>query len=444
MYELLTGELPPEPTERLQTDFLKSPRQLEPGISPLTEQIILSGLKIRAEDRFQTADELIQALQGKFISPNLRQARLLVGQRNLSDAASAYDRCLGSEPSNSDAAIELSLVLIHLNDPRTESFAQRAIQLNPKDGRGYGVLGLVNCRRANWQEAVKQLQQGTKLASTEAWIQANLAWALGMMRQWQQAEAAIEQSLQCDSRQEFALGLKAWIAVHQQQWKTAIAASRQCITQSRQSNPQTAARLQPWVYPCLTIALYEGLSNKQAPDIERCLQEFMSSVPSQSFASGFRGWLSASQQDWNTALQSFERAKQNRNHVKWIDHNLGISKEHLIPPLQVSHYYEQLNQTFQDDSFVLFRLGTLLGQQGQWKEAQSHLQKAIQLRPDYAEAHHNLGWVLLNVRRQDSKGKIVRDIFFSYKKAVTLYSQNNQHQLANSIQQIFQSCNIDL
>ena len=69
MYELLTGELPPEPTERLQTDILKSPRLLESSISPYVENIILSGLSIRANDRFQTADKLIQALKMEFKTP---------------------------------------------------------------------------------------------------------------------------------------------------------------------------------------------------------------------------------------------------------------------------------------------------------------------------------------------------------------------------------------
>jgi internalin A len=51
-----------------------APRQLEPSISLLTEQIILSGLKIRAEERFQTADEIIQALS-VFTVPSSRKKR---------------------------------------------------------------------------------------------------------------------------------------------------------------------------------------------------------------------------------------------------------------------------------------------------------------------------------------------------------------------------------
>ena len=444
MYELLTGELPPEPTERLQIDTLKSPRLLEPSLSPLTEQIILDGLKIRAEDRFQSADDLIQALKGKYLSPGLKQSRSLVAQGNLSNAVQSYDKCLSSEPSNSDAAIELALVLIHLNDSRTEVAAQRAIQLSPKDGRSYGVLGLAHCRRGNWQEAVKQLQQAASLAPAEAWIQANLAWALGMLKQWQQAEKAVEQALQYDGQQAFALGLKAWIAVHNQQWKVAISASRRSITQVRQTDPQSVLRLQSWVYPCLTIALYEGLTNKQAPDLDRCLQEFISSVPYQSFSWGFKGWQNASHQQWPEALQAFEQASKKRDVAKWVAYNSGITQERINPTNQVIQHYERLNRQFNDNSFILFRLGTILGQQGDWRAAHSYLQKAVQVRPDFAEAQHNLGWVLLNLRKEDTQGKFVRDIFAAYKKAVALYIQNNQHGLASAIQQAFKDCDIDL
>jgi eukaryotic-like serine/threonine-protein kinase len=444
MYELLTGQLPPEATERLQVDTLKSPRLLEPSLSLLTEKIILNGLKIRAEDRFQNADELIQALKGKFISSSLRKARLLVEQSQLSDAAQAYDHCLASEPNNAEVAIEFSLVLVHLNDSRTEATVQRAIQLNAKEGRSYGVLGLVLCRRANWPEAVKQLQQAANLAPTEAWIHANLAWALGMLRQWQQAEKAVEQALQCDEQQVFALGLKAWIAVQQQKWKPAISAARKSLTQSRQSDPQDTARLQQWIYPCLAIALYEGLTNKQAPDLDRCLQEFMTYAPEQSFAWGFKAWHQANQGCWTDALQNFEQAIQKRNVPMWMHYNFGITQEHQCPSQTTVEYYERLSHQFSEDAFILFRLGTLLGRHNQCEVARSHLERAIQLQPDSAEAQHNFGWVLLNLRKQDPSAKIVREIFSAYRKAVLLYSQQNQHRFSNVIQQEFQSCGIDL
>lgn len=64
MYELLTGELPAAATDRFGAETLIPPRQLAPHIDPLMEQVILTGMKMRVEERFQTADELIKALTG--------------------------------------------------------------------------------------------------------------------------------------------------------------------------------------------------------------------------------------------------------------------------------------------------------------------------------------------------------------------------------------------
>ena len=64
MYELLTAQLPAPATERATADTLIPPRQLSPHLSPLIEKVILTGMQFRVEDRFQTADELIDALNG--------------------------------------------------------------------------------------------------------------------------------------------------------------------------------------------------------------------------------------------------------------------------------------------------------------------------------------------------------------------------------------------
>lgn len=209
MYELLTGELPASATERISTETLVPLRQLVPHISPLTEQVISTGMKIRVEERFQTADELIDALKGKFVSPSLVRSRQLVQQGKLSEAIQAYNKCLTDEPKNGEAAVELALVQTYINDTQAEIAARKAIQLKPSDGRGYGVLGLVNCRKSNWLEAVKQLQQAINLSPDQSWMQANLAWAFGKLAKWQEAETAVSKALQIDCNSTFALGLQA-------------------------------------------------------------------------------------------------------------------------------------------------------------------------------------------------------------------------------------------
>ncbi len=67
------------------------------------------------------------------------------------------------------------MVLMHSDEHQAEQTAQQAINLSPKDGRGYGVLGLIKCHQSQWQEALQYLQQAISLSPQESWIYANLA-----------------------------------------------------------------------------------------------------------------------------------------------------------------------------------------------------------------------------------------------------------------------------
>ena len=443
MYELLTGELPASATERMAKETLVPPRQLVPHLSPTTEQVILTGMKMRVEERFQTADELIDALKGKFVTPSLKRSRLLIQQGKLSEAVQVYNKCLVDEPNNGKAAVELAMVQTYINDTQAEVAAQKAIGLKPNDGRGYGVLGLINCRKSNWLEAVKQLQQAVNLSPNESWLQANLAWAYGKLSKWQQAETAVLKALQLDSSSTFALGLQAWIAVNQQQWKPAIRAARIAITQSKQTNTNKSQELQHWVYPCLTVALNRAVTTKQSNDVDRCIQEFTTQVPDSAFAWGFKGWRQASLELWTDVLLNFQQAKRQSRVRSWVFLNLGITYEHLQDTRKAIAVYEACNQTLPNHPFTLFRLGTLLGQQRQWLQANSFLKRAIELKPDYAEAHHNLGWVLLNIKSQDGSVKNFREMWIAYRKAVELYSQQQKFDLAQTVKQAFQEIGVE-
>lgn len=444
MYEMLTGKLPEEATARINSETLIPPRKIVPDISSITEKVLLTGLRLRIEERFQTADELIDALNGKFVSPSLRRSRQLVEQHKLAEAVQAYEKCLANEPNNGEAAVELALVQTYVNDSQAEVAAKIAIQLQPKDGRGYGVLGLVNCRKAKWSAAVKYLQQAGNLAPNESWIQANLAWALGKSGSWQQAETAVARAIQLDSNSTFALGLQAWLAVNQQQWKPAIRTARLAIAKSKQINPNKCQELQRWVYPCLTFALDRAVVTKQAPDVERCIQEFTTQVPDSAFGWGFKGWKQASLGLWADAIHSFEQAKRQAQAPAWVFLNLGIAHEHLKNIQSAIQVYEVYSRMFQNDAFALFRLGTLLGRQGQWSPARSCLERAVQFKPDYAEAHHNLGWVLLNIRSGDGHVENFREIWSAYRKAAELYAQQQKYALAQDIKQAFQMVEVEL
>ncbi|MGF1480052.1 MAG: protein kinase [Cyanophyceae cyanobacterium] len=444
MYEVLTGELPADPVVRVHSDSLIPPRQLRSDLSELIEKVVLTGLQMRVEDRFQSADELINALEGKLISPIQKRAQELAKQLRLAEAVQAYEKCLSYEPSNGEAAVELALVQIHLDESQAEAAAQKAIQLKPNDGRSYGVLGLISCRQAQWLVAVSQLQQAASLSSQEAWIQTNLAWALGKSGNWQQAEVAVAKSLQIDSRCTFALGIQAWIAANQQQWKPAIRAATQAVFKSKAAQSRNSQALQQWIYPLLIIALDKAVVTKQARDVDRRIEEFITQLPNSAWGWGFKGWKQAKQGLWSDAQTSFEQANSQAQVPSWLLINRGVTQERLNNPQGAIQAYEEHAQKFSPNPLVLFRLGTLWGRSGYWTQARLCLEKAVQLKSHYAQAQHNLGWVLLNIKTSNGKIENFREILLAYRSAADLYAQQQKLNLAQAIERAFLEVEIKL
>jgi len=441
MYELLTGQLPPDATERMQKECLIPPRKIIPSLDPYLEQVILTGLQINVEDRLQNADSLISALQGKLITPSLDKARQLVKQNQLQEAVKAYDKCLQEQPWDGDVALELAMVLIHLNQDTTAALAaNQAIKLLPQDGRGYGVLGLVFCREGKPKEAIAPLQTAAKLSPYQSWIQANLAWALGKLERWQEAEIAASEAIKLDNQSDVALGLQAWISVNQKQYKNAIRYARQSLFISKQKSK--ISQIQKWVYPCLTVALDKAVITQQAPDLERCLQEYISQVPGDSFPWGFKAYKQARLGLGHEAKSSLAQIKGNV--PPWILLNQGIIQEQLGLLNEAQHIYQTYEQKYPPSPFVLFRLGSISGHLNQWQKAKTYLEKAIKLKPDYAEAYHNLGWVLLHLKKPNAELEDPRGLLAAYRQAIQHYSQQQKFDLAEAIKNAFAVIQVEI
>lgn len=199
-----------------------------------------------------------------------------------------------------------------------------------------------------------------------------------------------------------------------------------------------------WAYTCLIIALDKAVITQQARDLERRLQEFITLVPDSSFAWGFTGWKQAIQGLWTDAIPNFEKAARPAQASAWVLENLGIAREQVQNIPGAIQAYEAYNQKFPPAAFIQFRLGTLLGRQGQWRPARSYLEKAIQLKPDYAEAHHNLAWVLFNLKDQKGQIENLRAMRSAYRTSFELYSQQQKLALAQGIKQAFQVIEVEI
>jgi len=443
MYELLTGQVPTPATDRANQDPLIPPRQLRSDLSAHMERVLLTGLNMRVEDRFQTVDELLDALDGKFVSPQLKRARELVEQSKLPEAVKVYETCVDVE-GNTEAAIELALVQLYLSDTHAEQAAHQAIQLKPSDGRGYGVLGLLDCRRSRWADATQHLSQAAHLASSEAWIQANLAWALGKSERWQEAKLAAETAIQLDANCTFAQGVKAWISSNLQDWKEAIRSAKPAIFQSKKMVSRESQELRRWVYPHLLMALDRAILTQGSQDVERCLQEFMGQFPDSAFAWGFKGWQAASQGEWAAAQTSFQQASRQPQVPDWIWRNLGVIYEQAQNIPEAIQVYQACRQQLPKSFFAHFRLGTLVAQQGQWTQAIALLEQAIELDPNSAPAHHNLAWALFQLKDEDGQVQDTHKLFLTYRRAIELYEQQREVAIGQTIRQRFQVAGVSL
>jgi eukaryotic-like serine/threonine-protein kinase len=451
IYEVLTGVLPAEATDRasalltgVAADPLISPKKLNPKISDLMERAILIGMRVRVEERFQTADEALEALNGKLVSPLHRKAQEFVKQGQLLDAAQAYQKCLNGEPNNAEAAIELALVEIYLDDDRAEIAAQNAISLKPNDARGHGVLGLVYCHKNNWQLATQHLQQAAQLSPSSAWIHTNLSWALGKIGNWQLAESIISIALNLNNNCAFALGLQAWITFNQQQYKSAIRSATQAITRTKQAPSFASTQIQYWVYPYLITALDRVSINQQSVDLDRRIDDCLNQIPNHSFVWGLKGLNAAQKSDWNSAVFSFQQAIQISFVPSWVFLNAAATYEHIGDrPVAIQIYQKQIQQSA-GDFYTYYRLGTLFAQQMQWEDAKTFLEYAIQLQPDYPQLYHNLGWVLLNLKNSSGQIQNSRELLSTYRKAIALYTQQNQLYYVKFIQEAFKLADIDI
>ena len=64
MYKCITGQVPEEALQRMQLDELKKPSELGFLISIRFENALMCGLSVKQEDRYQSIDSFISAVQG--------------------------------------------------------------------------------------------------------------------------------------------------------------------------------------------------------------------------------------------------------------------------------------------------------------------------------------------------------------------------------------------
>lgn len=459
MYYVITGQIPPPAQERTHSlqqkkvDALEAPSQLKINISPELEEIILIGMEIDVSKRFINAEHLIKYLNGNPTPRELINARDIVkkaqgNSAELEKAVQQYKTLSGANQNNFNALIELAQILIHLNRiNEAQQYAEHAFKLRSHDLTINGILGIIYCYQKQWQQAVKCLEKATNGTTKKAWIELNFVLALGKTNNWQKANNVLENALKLPEIQQdhshlaYAKSLQAWIAINQQNWKQAIPSSRQALFHLKSSPVKNSKELQHLIYPCLTIALDNYLLGKQTQDLPNCLNEFASQLPDSAFVDAYKGWKLAMEGNNTNALSFFEQANNKNNIPEWLYLNLAILYERNGNIISAINVYEKCQQINPNNAIILWRLGTLLTQQNQWEKAFEYLDKATQINPEYAEAFHNKGWLLLNILKSGdclanySQNELYEQMKIAYQKAIDFYKKQQRNDEADLIAQ---------
>ncbi len=94
MYYTLTGKIPPVATERLVFDTIRPISSFGVEISPSIESIIIKGLSVKAEDRYQSAEEMCRAIDEALSN----------------DSADSAQPCQGNDPQYKEEYLESSVL----------------------------------------------------------------------------------------------------------------------------------------------------------------------------------------------------------------------------------------------------------------------------------------------------------------------------------------------
>ena len=467
----VTGQDPVPVTDRMeslhihQVDNLPAPQQLNPQISRGLQDIILTGMNIKIDDRFISAAHLLEHLNGNPIPRSLfvlrRKLANQQGQVDFQSIVQEYQTIIRNESPQSKVLpqlqAELAHIFLHL-DRFNEALnaAQSAYQLDPSQPLIQGILGLIACRQGRWQDAVTFLQTAHYNDPNEPWIALYLGLALIQTQQISKAKTILQpwfdqlpQQIFPSSLQSNFQSIGAWLAFHEQDWSTAVRYSRQTLKVLRDSGDPQLQSLKSWIYPCLVLATEEAVKGKSGQDVDRCLDEFDREVPSNLFGTAYRAWhqWQLNPQGSTGAIVFMRSSQPDPSTPTWILFNQGLIAEQNQNWQEAEVLYRQCFQRSGSDSRIAGRLGWVLGQQGRWQEAFDVMDQGAIPTPkatppltglETAQFWHNRGWVTLNLFKTQSRSAGRKTISAqalytalkeSYQTAIDVYRQDPNSQL---------------
>jgi serine/threonine protein kinase len=178
MYELLTAQCPPSALDRgFNSVALIPPSQILPEIDPILDELILTGMKMKVQERFQSVDEIIDKLQQNFQT----YFNLGLSYYNLKEyhkARDYYTKAIELEPNFSAAYYNRGLTYYDLKkyNCAIDDYT-KAIELDPNDSDSYNNRGVAYARLGDYLKAIADYHQALDIDPNDTLVKHNLELA---------------------------------------------------------------------------------------------------------------------------------------------------------------------------------------------------------------------------------------------------------------------------
>lgn len=126
MYRMITSITPQEALERIIEDNVEPLSKFDPAIWPETEYAIMKGLSLRAQDRFQTVNELVDALYYSVLETDENGNQHLVLTKDNAPSAPVE-----SSTAKSEDEFDVKPIVVSIGKT-AETYAQPAVQPMPQ------------------------------------------------------------------------------------------------------------------------------------------------------------------------------------------------------------------------------------------------------------------------------------------------------------------------
>jgi tetratricopeptide (TPR) repeat protein len=325
-------------------------------------------------------------------------------KKNVGQAEDCYRKSIEIKPNLAEAHNNLGNLLKELKRyPEGEKEVKEALRIKPNLAEAYNNLGVLLYDLKRYVEAEKEYKEALRINPDFANVHNNLGVLLSELKRYPEAEKEFKEALRLNPDDANAHNNLGNLLKELKRYEEA------------EKEYKEALRINP-DYANAHYNLGNLLSElKRYKEAEKEYKKALRINPDYAEAHNNLGILLKELKRYEEAEKEYKEALRINPDFAEAHNNLG----NLLSDLK--GYYEEAEKEYLrrlstnwNSALLRCMLGDIFYQLKKYPQAEGIYKEAIVIRPDFADAHHKLGELLMNLNRKDEAKKefeIARDLF---------------------------------